>query len=93
MTQDPLKLYPRPPFPEQPQSFPGKTPRMEPAPDHGEKSYKGSGRLAGKVALVDFGFHPLVKLGGPVVGRRIAHHELGHALAQVTRHPSPSLRL
>ena len=55
MTQDPTKLYPRPPFAAQPQSFPGKTGRMRPEPDHGEQSYKGSGRLAGKAALVTGG--------------------------------------
>ena len=52
MTADPLTLYPRPPFEEQPQSFPGRTGTMNPEPDHGERSYKGSGRLAGKVALI-----------------------------------------
>ena len=52
---DPLTAYPRPPFEAQHQSFPGKTARMAPEPDHGERSYKGSGRLAGKAALVTGG--------------------------------------
>ncbi len=52
---DPLTLYPRPPFDEQQQSFPGRTAKMRPVPDHGEGSYKGSGRLAGKVALITGG--------------------------------------
>ncbi|MBB2962173.1 SDR family oxidoreductase [Methylobacterium sp. R2-1] len=52
---DPLTKYPRPPFETQPQSFPGKTGKMAPEPDHGEESYKGSGRLAGKAALVTGG--------------------------------------
>ncbi len=55
MTNNPLTLYPRPPFAEQPQSFPGKTGAMHPEPDHGETSYKGSGRLAGKAALITGG--------------------------------------
>ena len=55
MTQDPTKLYPRPPFEAQHQGFPGKTGTMRPEPDHGERSYKGSGRLAGKAALVTGG--------------------------------------
>ena len=55
MTDDPLTLYPRPPFAAQPQGFPGKTGRMSPEPDHGEESYRGSGRLAGKVAIVTGG--------------------------------------
>jgi hypothetical protein len=30
----------------------GKTEAMEPVPDHGEKSYRGSGRLADKKAII-----------------------------------------
>jgi NAD(P)-dependent dehydrogenase (short-subunit alcohol dehydrogenase family) len=52
---DPLTKYPRPPFPEQPQSFPGKTPKMQPEPDHGEESYRGAGKLDGKAALITGG--------------------------------------
>lgn len=47
--------YPKPPFPTQSQSIPGKTARMDPKPDHGESSYKGSGRLAGKRAVITGG--------------------------------------
>ena len=43
---------PMPPQPEQQQLPPGLTRLMEPTPDHGETSYKGSGKLAGKVALI-----------------------------------------
>jgi NAD(P)-dependent dehydrogenase (short-subunit alcohol dehydrogenase family) len=32
--------------------MPGQTAAMRPTPDHGEKSYKGSGRLAGKKAVI-----------------------------------------
>jgi len=39
-------------FPEQPQRPPGQTSAMRPIPDHGEESYVGSGKLAGKVALI-----------------------------------------
>ncbi len=46
---------PRPPFPDQTQTPPGRTALMEPPPDHGEESYKGSGRLDGKVALITGG--------------------------------------
>ena len=52
---DPLTKYPRPPFESPGQGFPGMTDRMAPEPDHGEESYKGSGRLAGKAALVTGG--------------------------------------
>ncbi len=47
--------YPKPPFPTQSQSIPGKTAQMDPKPDHGESSYKGSGRLAGKRAVITGG--------------------------------------
>ena len=50
MTDDP-----KPPFPDQPQPIPGLTENMEPRPDHGEDSYKGTGRLAGKAASVTGG--------------------------------------
>lgn len=47
--------YPKPPFPEQKQKLPGDTEAMTPVPDHGEDSYKGSGRLKGKAALITGG--------------------------------------
>ena len=50
--QDPRDQYPKPPFPKQPQPAPGLAARMKPKPDHGETSYKGCGRLAGRKALV-----------------------------------------
>lgn len=53
--QDPVTLYPKPPFPKQPQSAPGLASKMDPQPDHGEKSYRGSGRLNGRKALVTGG--------------------------------------
>jgi hypothetical protein len=53
--QDPRAQYPRPPFPEQPQSAPGLAREMDPKPDHGETSYTGAGRLAGRKALVTGG--------------------------------------
>jgi NAD(P)-dependent dehydrogenase (short-subunit alcohol dehydrogenase family) len=53
---DPLTQYPRPPFPRQKrQDPPGLASLMNPPPDHGEKSYKGSGRLAGRKALITGG--------------------------------------
>lgn len=44
--------YPQPPFPQQQQSGPGLQSEMDPKPDHGEESYRGSGRLAGRRALI-----------------------------------------
>src|SRR5438067_13214849 len=43
---------PKPPFPEQSQPRPGVTGEMAPRPDHGEHSYRGNGRLAGRAALI-----------------------------------------
>ena len=53
--QDPRQQYPAPPFPAQPQSPPGIVGKMEPAPDHGEESYAGFGRLLGRKALITGG--------------------------------------
>lgn len=50
--QDPREQYPKPPFPKQPQPRPGLVSDMVPAPDHGEESYTGSGRLKGRKALI-----------------------------------------
>ncbi len=53
--QDPRNKYPRPPFKGQSQPWPGLARDMDPPPDHGETSYKGSGRLAGRKALITGG--------------------------------------
>ncbi|RZK51617.1 MAG: NAD(P)-dependent oxidoreductase, partial [Pedobacter sp.] len=55
LLEDPTTKYPRPPFKPQQQPFPGLASKMDPVPDHGEKSYKGSGRLAGRKALITGG--------------------------------------
>ncbi|WP_448107847.1 SDR family oxidoreductase [Pseudomonas azerbaijanoccidentalis] len=47
--------YPKPPFPKQQQPVPGSQRKMDPYPDCGEQSYKGSGRLNGKIALITGG--------------------------------------
>ena len=47
---------PVPPQPAQQQStVPGHTRLMDPQPDHGETTYKGNGRLAGKAAVITGG--------------------------------------
>jgi len=50
VSQQPAK--PQPPQPEQQQAPPGHTEAMSPKPDHGENTYRGSGRLAGKAAII-----------------------------------------
>jgi len=53
--QNPTNKYPRPPFEKQSQPWPGLAGKMNPKPDHGETSYRGSGRLAGRRALITGG--------------------------------------
>ena len=50
-----MATYPKPPFPKQQQPVPGSQRKMDPYPDCGEQSYKGSGRLQGKIALITGG--------------------------------------
>lgn len=52
---DPRNNYPKPPFKRQSQSWPGLARDMDPRPDHGETTYKGSGRIAGRKALITGG--------------------------------------
>jgi NAD(P)-dependent dehydrogenase (short-subunit alcohol dehydrogenase family) len=53
--ENPTDKYPRPPFKKQLQPWPGLASKMEPKPDHGETSYRGSGRLTGRKALITGG--------------------------------------
>ncbi|MCQ4160382.1 SDR family oxidoreductase [Roseomonas sp. GC11] len=51
----PPTAHPTPPQPAQQQTPPGRTAALRPTPDHGEQSYHGHGRLAGRVALITGG--------------------------------------
>lgn len=53
--EKPNDKYPKPPFKRQKQPWPGLACKMVPPPDHGENSYKGSGRLSGRKALITGG--------------------------------------
>ncbi|MGA5410305.1 SDR family oxidoreductase [Streptomyces lavendulocolor] len=53
--QDPVTRHPRPDFPDQDQQHPGWTGPMDPPPDHGEDSYRGTGLLRDRVAVVTGG--------------------------------------
>jgi NAD(P)-dependent dehydrogenase (short-subunit alcohol dehydrogenase family) len=55
MIIDPNKDAPQPPQPSQRQDPPGTTAEMTPTPDHGEKTYRGSGRLEGRAAIITGG--------------------------------------
>ncbi|MEU3414882.1 SDR family oxidoreductase [Streptomyces sp. NPDC006658] len=52
---DPVTQHARPDFPSQEQPHPGWTGPMDPPPDHGEESYRGSGRLDGRAAVITGG--------------------------------------
>ncbi len=53
--QDPGEKYPIPPFPKQDQPAPGVEETLQPKADHGEDSYRGSGKLEGKKAIITGG--------------------------------------
>ncbi|UNO39297.1 SDR family oxidoreductase [Streptomyces sp. MST-110588] len=53
--RNPAEQYPRPEFPQQDQPHPGRTDAMEPRPDHGEDSYRGSGLLRDRRTLITGG--------------------------------------
>ncbi|MFJ7147260.1 SDR family oxidoreductase [Streptomyces sp. NPDC100445] len=52
---DPVTQHPRPDFPDQDQPHPGWTGPMDPPPDHGEDSYRGTGRLEGLKTVITGG--------------------------------------
>jgi NAD(P)-dependent dehydrogenase (short-subunit alcohol dehydrogenase family) len=53
--QDPTTQYPQPNFGEQKLQEPGLESEMDPKPDYGEETYRGSGRLEGKKAVITGG--------------------------------------
>ncbi|QDH15388.1 SDR family oxidoreductase [Oecophyllibacter saccharovorans] len=61
---NPMTMYPAPPFPAQPQPWPGLQGKMHPVPDCGETTYRGSGRMAGR--------HALITGGDSGIGRAVA---------------------
>lgn len=52
LTPNPLEREPKPPYPAQHQPPPGLESQMDPRPDFGEASYRGTGKLQGKAALI-----------------------------------------
>src|SRR6195256_2152746 len=67
--RNPVDKYPKPPFKRQSQPWPGLASKMEPKPDHGETSYKGNGRLAGRRALITGGDSGMGRAGAIAYAR------------------------
>lgn len=53
--QDPKEKHPKPPYPEQDQEVPGTEKEMDPKVDHGEETYRGTGKLEGRNAIITGG--------------------------------------
>ncbi|MFJ7049130.1 NAD(P)-dependent dehydrogenase [Streptomyces sp. JV178] len=53
--RNPVERHPRPEFPQQDQEHPGRTGAMDPPPDHGEESYRGSGLLTDRTVVLTGG--------------------------------------
>ena len=53
--EDPRKAGPKPPFDQERQEYPGAEAEMGPQADHGEQSYRGTGKLQGRAALITGG--------------------------------------
>ncbi|SDV46148.1 SDR family oxidoreductase [Chitinasiproducens palmae] len=80
--RDVRDLYPKPPFPHQSQPWPGLAGRMTPRPDHGEDSYRGSGRLAGRKALISGGDSGIGRAAAIAYAREGADVAIGYLPAE-----------
>ncbi|MGO9421733.1 SDR family oxidoreductase [Roseiarcus sp.] len=79
---DPKTRYPKPPFKRQEQPWPGLANRMDPRPDHGEETYRGSGRLSGRKALITGGDSGMGRAAAIAFARKDADVAIDHLPAE-----------
>ncbi len=94
--QDPTRQYPQPEYPEQTQmvQHPGLEQEMQPEPDYGVETYKGSGKLEGKKAVItggDSGIGRAVALAFAREGASVVVADISELGSQETVRPIEAL--